>query len=102
MDPANGGNIFNNDLLANEGDLKIAQDNYTPVLHAFYHKELIDYFARYNEPANDAKMKSTRYGMSAIALGALALALAAAEIIMRSIGLSHGWSLGIGGIAAAC
>jgi hypothetical protein len=102
MDPANGGNIFNNDLLANEGDLKIAQDLYAPVLHAFYHKELIDYFAKYNEPANDAKMKSTRYGMWAIALGALVLALAAAEIIMRSIDLPHEWSLAMGGIAATC
>jgi hypothetical protein len=92
---------FNNDLLANATDLETVRNLYNPLEHALYHRGLIEWFNTFNDRANSAKKASRKWGERAIALGALALCLAAGEIMTMLLTESH-WSLAIGGLAAAC
>ena len=75
--------IFNDDLLTNADDHKAARELYPTIEHVLYHKELIDYFQKYNDRADIAKKTSRTWGKWAIALGAAAIALAAIEIIVE-------------------
>jgi hypothetical protein len=71
---------FNNDLLANDGDLKVVHELYGKLEHVLHNPDLIKYFKTYNDPAGTAKTTSTRWGTWAIVLGATALFLAAIDI----------------------
>jgi membrane protein implicated in regulation of membrane protease activity len=93
--------IFNDDLLANAGDHKVARELYPAVEHVLYHQELIDYFKKYNDRADLAKKTSRTWGKRAIALGATAIALAAIEIIVEITAPSP-WPLVLGAVAAIC
>jgi len=93
--------IFNDDLLANTGDRKAAQELYPTIQHVLYHQELIDFFKKYNDRADIAKKTSRTWGKWAIALGATAIALAAIEIIVE-IAAPSPWPLFIGAVAATC
>jgi hypothetical protein len=92
---------FNDDLLANEADLDTVRKFHPELAHALHHPELIAWFNQFNDPANAAKKASRKWGERAIMLGALALVLAAGEIVTMLVTGSH-WSLVIGGVAAAC
>jgi len=93
--------IFNNDLLAKATDLDTVQRLYQPIEHALHYPDLIEWFNTFNDPADDAKKESRKWGERAIALGAFALFLAACEIMTTRLIASH-WSLAIGGLAAIC
>src|SRR5258705_3904324 len=95
---------FNDDLLANDGDLDRIKDRYPALVPVLHDPELIAYFAQYNVAAGAAKSKSRISGKWAIVLGAIAIALAAVEIASWSLG-SHvpkGLPLLIGAVAAVC
>jgi hypothetical protein len=93
--------IFNDDLLTNADDHKAARELYPTIEHVLYHKELIDYFQKYNDRADIAKKTSRTWGKWAIALGAAAIALAAIEIIVE-IAAASPWPLLVGAVAATC
>ncbi|SRR6266478_6744532 len=101
MQPGDKVHTFNNDLLANPADLEIVRRLYQPLEHALHHPDLIEWFTTFNDPADAAKKESRKWGGLAIALGALALFLAAGEIMMLLLTGSH-WSLAIAGLAAVC
>jgi len=92
---------FNDDLLANAGDCKAADELNPTIAHVLYHQELIDYFKKYNDRADVAKKTSRTWGKWAIALGGIAIALAAIEIIVE-IAAASSWALFIGAVAAIC
>jgi hypothetical protein len=77
--PPNG-RKFNDDLLMQESDRKLAVRKYPTIYHVLDHPELRKLFLQYDEPANLAKRKGRRTGLWAIGLGFGALALAALEI----------------------
>jgi len=93
--------IFNDDLLANDGDLAKAREHYPALEHVLHHPELIAYFKHYNTRADAAKTTSRLWGKWAIVLGAVAIALAAVEIASWALG-SKMWPLLIGSFAATC
>ena len=103
MATANGGHVFNSDLLANEHDRDKIRDLYAPLEDILYHKELIDTFGKYNVLADDAKKRSRTLGKLAIVLGGMAIALAAIEV---AIGISDeggpARTLVFGFLAALC
>lgn len=82
--PPVGMHTFNDDLLANPPDYDDAKAEFPTVVHVLYHPELQDYFRHFDSAANAAKKRSRRWGAIAITTGALAIALAAAEIILQS------------------
>jgi len=92
---------FNDDLLANDGDLDRVRARYPCLVPVLHDPELIAYFAQYNVRADAAKAKSRVSGKWAIVLGAVAIALAAVEIASWSLALK-GLPLLIGGVAAVC
>ena len=71
------GHRFNDDLLANDGDLDSARKLYGDVLHALDHPELRAMFKTYNDAADAAKRRSRAFGYAAIGLGTAALLIAA-------------------------
>jgi len=70
---------FNNDLLANEGDRRLAKDIYPRLRHVLYHPELLELFSHYDALANTAKKRSHCAGLVAILLGTFALISASTE-----------------------
>jgi hypothetical protein len=101
MQPGNDVHKFNDDLLANKGDRNTVHELYPSLEHALYHQDLVLYFKKFNNQANSAKQTSRKWGKRSIVLGAVALVLAAIEIMARLMTKGH-WSLAIGGIAAVC
>jgi hypothetical protein len=75
--------VFNHDLLANPNDLEVVRTLYPTFADALYHQELIDYFRTFNDPADDAKRKSTKMGTWAILLGGAAIVIGAVEVAIR-------------------
>jgi hypothetical protein len=73
---------FNNDLLLEEHDRKLAARKYPTILHVLDHPELRQLFLQYDEPANRAKRNGRIAGLAAIAFGFMALAIAALEYPM--------------------
>jgi hypothetical protein len=73
--------IFNDDLLANAPDYEDAKRQFPSIIHVLHHPELQKYF---DDLANAAKARSRKWGAAAIWCGAIAIALAAAEIILQS------------------
>ncbi len=90
MSEASEKQIFNDDLLANSGDLKRAGETYTTILHVLNHPELREYFTKYDDPANSAKRRSMVLGIVAIVLGVLAILSVSVEMIP----VSHGSDVG--------
>jgi hypothetical protein len=76
--------VFNDDLLANVPDYDDAERQFPTMIHVLNHPELQKYFKIFDDLANVAKSKSRRWGARAIVTGALAIALAAAEIILQN------------------
>jgi hypothetical protein len=70
---------FNDDLLLEEQDRKLAARKYPTILHVLDHPELRQRFLEYDEPASRAKRKGRTAGLLAIAFGFSALAMAALE-----------------------
>jgi hypothetical protein len=103
MATADGGHVFNSDLLANEHDRDKVRDLYPSLEDVLYHQELIDTFTRYNVVADDAKKRSRTLGKLAITLGGFAIGLAAIEVAM---GIGEGGgpvrTLLFGFLAALC
>lgn len=75
---------FNDDLLANPGDLQKFEDHFPTVVHVFDDKKLQAYFKKYEVLASAAKSKSRKWGARAIVLGTAAILLAGLEIILES------------------
>ena len=75
--------VFNHDLLANPNDLELVRTLYPTLASALYHQELIDYFKAFNDPADEAKRKSTKMGTWAILLGGAAIVIGAVEVAIR-------------------
>ncbi len=74
---------FNDDLLANEGDLERAAGLYPDLVHVLDHPELRQLFSSYDVPANKAKGRSRIAGCAAVALVTISLLLLALEPILR-------------------
>jgi hypothetical protein len=91
---------FNDDLLANDEDRKVIHELYPTLEHVLYHPELIHAFRRYNDLADAAKAVSRKWGRWAIVLAAVAISLAAVEIVADRKDAE--WSLVIGAVAAVC
>jgi hypothetical protein len=73
---------FNDDLLANAGDLERARLHYPRIVHVLDHPELRAVFKSYDDPANAAKRRSRRTGLLAILCVALSLILLATELAL--------------------
>jgi hypothetical protein len=101
MEPASEGHKFNHDLLANEGDRCAVRKLYPTLEQVLYHEELVAYFNKYNDRADTAKKTSRIWGKWAIVLGAIAIVLAAIEIIAEITAYRFG-ALLIGGVASVC
>jgi hypothetical protein len=54
------------------------------IIHVLNHPELQEYFKHFDRLANTAKARSRQWGAAAIIMGAIAIALAATEIILQS------------------
>jgi hypothetical protein len=91
---------FNDDLLANEGDIRGVNAIYPGLNRILYHAELVNYFKKYNVRANNAKQRSRKCGKWAILLSSTAIFFAAVEIVAEL--LDKHWSLIIGCFAAMC
>ncbi len=74
---------FNDDLLANAGDVERAGNLYPDIVHVLDHPELRQLFSSYDVPANKAKRCSRKAGFLAVALVAASLWLLALEPILR-------------------
>jgi len=74
--------IFNDDLLASDGDRKKFGDVFKSIMHVLDDPRLRSYFQHYNDLAAKAKGDSRRFGVWAIGLGTAAILLAGAEIII--------------------
>ena len=74
---------FNDDLLANEGDLESAGQLYPEIVHVLDHPELRHLFSSYDVPANRAKKRSRRFGVWAVICVTLSLWLLAIEPILH-------------------
>lgn len=74
---------FNDDLLANEGDLERAEHLYPDIVHVLNHPELRQLFSSYDVPANEAKRRSRKAGVAAVILVTASLMLLALEPILR-------------------
>jgi len=73
---------FNDDLLLQDADRKLAQRKYPSIFHAPDHPELRDLFSEYDAPANRAKRTGLIAGLWAIGFGVSALAIAASEFLV--------------------
>ena len=64
---------FNDDLLLQDADRKLAQRKYPSIFHALDHPELRDLFCEYDAPANRAKrtVSSQVFGLSDLELAPL-------------------------------
>jgi hypothetical protein len=91
---------FNDDLLANDEDRKVIHNLYPTLEGVLYHPELVHAFKQYDDLANAAKAISRKWGRWAIVLAAVAISLAAAEIVADRKDVR--WSLVIGAVAAVC
>jgi hypothetical protein len=80
-----GEHIFNDDLLSNERDLEHAEVQFPTVIHILDDSALRECFQHFNKLAMAAKAKGRRLGSLAIALGALAIILAAFEIELQNV-----------------
>jgi hypothetical protein len=78
---------FNDDLLANDGDRRLAESSYPGLIHILDHPDLQQLFACYDTPANLAKKRSRRAGLLAIVLGTLALLGTSAEPLSDDLGV---------------
>src|SRR6266700_1009081 len=87
VEEAAGGHRFNTDLLINPGDFGTAQRVFPHVVHVLDHAGLREAFLRFNRPANAAKRKGRIAGLAAIALGIVALLIAAASPNARAWGI---------------
>jgi len=72
---------FNDDLLSDEEDRKLALAKYPSVFHVLDHAELRQLFSKYDAPANRAKHTGLMAGILAIGLGFGALGIAALELL---------------------
>jgi hypothetical protein len=76
---SDNGHQFNTDLLVNQGDLESCGRAFPRITHVLHHPALQQAFQRFDRPANAAKRKGRIAGLLAIALGIIALAIAAAS-----------------------
>lgn len=83
MQDSKNENVFNHDLLANPNDLELVRTLYPSLANALYHQELVTYFNTFNDPADEAKLKSRKMGTWAILLGGAAIIVAAIEVAIR-------------------
>jgi hypothetical protein len=72
---------FNDDLLLQEEDRKLASIKYPTIFHVLDHPELRQLFSKYDTPANRAKRIGLIAGLLAIGFGFGALGIAALELI---------------------
>ncbi len=77
--PEQNHQIFNDDLLSNEGDYELAKERWPAVIGALHFPNLIGKFREYDDGANRYKRSSNRAGIWAVALGTLALLAASSE-----------------------
>ena len=99
------GHRFNDDLLANPGDVDVFERAYPSLSHVFVFPELVDVFGKYDQPANRSKRRSRRAGYAALALGTFALLAASLELALHHSEVAHAhadsfrWA---SAVAAAC
>ena len=73
---------FNDDLLLNREDLKLATLRYPTIVHVLDHPELRKLFSEYDKPANQAKRSGRTLGICAIGFVFVALAIASVEHVV--------------------
>jgi hypothetical protein len=72
---------FNDDLLLQDADRRLAAKKYSSIFHVLDHPELREFFVQYETPATRAKSMGLKAGLWAIGLGFCALAMAASEFL---------------------
>lgn len=78
---------FNDDLLLQDADRKLAAKKYPSIFHVLDHPELRELFVQYDAPAKRAKSTGLKAGLWAIGFGFCALAVAASEfLVTHSVG----------------
>jgi hypothetical protein len=95
---------FNDDLLLAAGDLILAAEKYPSIWHVLDHPALRELFLNYDGPARRAKSRGLTFGLIAIALGFVALAVAALESLFIAAGEkadSSGLWLSVGSFVCA-
>ncbi len=73
---------FNDDLLLQDADRRLAAKKYPSIFHVLDHPELRELFAQYDAPAKRAKSTGLKAGLWAIGFGFCALAVAASEFLV--------------------
>jgi hypothetical protein len=76
---------FNDDLLITKKDRQQAQKMFPAVFHILDYPELRAVFAKFDSLANAAKVKSRRFGLTAIGLAVFALLVTSAEPLYRDL-----------------
>src|ERR1035437_2636838 len=78
---------FNDDLLLQDADRRLAAKQYPSIFHVLDHPELRELFLQYDAPAKRAKSTGLKAGLWAIGFGFCALAVAASEfLVTHSLG----------------
>ena len=72
---------FNDDLLLQDADRKLAAKKYPSIFYVLDHPELRQLFSEYDTPAHRAKSTGLKAGLWAIGFGFGALAVAASELL---------------------
>jgi hypothetical protein len=91
---------FNDDLLLAEVDRKEAQRLFPAVFHALDHPELRSLFDRFDRPANAAKSKSRKFGLTAIGLAVFSLLATSAEPGLHELGPQFSQAIAVAAAAA--
>ena len=87
---------FNDDLLLDEHDRNLAVRKYPAIFHVLDHPQLRQLFLQFDEPANREKRRGKLAGFVAIALGFIALSLAALEYPLLHQAGEHPYLLRMG------
>ena len=82
MKPSFDDHKFNDDLLLQASDRKLAERKYPSIFHVLDHPELRQLFCDYEAPADRAKRTGLKAGLGAIAFGFGALAVATSELLI--------------------
>ncbi|MGO9419496.1 hypothetical protein, partial [Roseiarcus sp.] len=93
---------FNDDLLLLESDLSLARKKYPSIVHVLDHPALRRLFIEYDEPARRAKSKGLWFGLLAILLGLIALAVAALESKVTASDLGDCLSVSLALVSSVC
>jgi hypothetical protein len=89
---------FNDDLLMQDADRKLAAKKFPSIFHVLDHPQLRDLFVQFDRPATNAKTTGLKAGLLAIGLGFCALAFAASELLLThpvddaAVAHAEGWT----------